>query len=132
MLKARCDLGANTAARPQEGPGAIQAIRDRMFRPKWHVALTTVDALTDLPALQGDVIIHKTPHHSIVARETTTTQGLTFREIVYEEERPAHTAWRSVLDAACYRSPPKTVAVPQRSPRRASTATRGKQEVGPD
>lgn len=87
MLKARCDLGANVAARPQESPGAIQAIRDRVFRPKWHVALTAVDALTNLPALQGDVIIHQIPHDSIVAPETITTQGLTVRKSVYEEER---------------------------------------------
>lgn len=89
MLKARCDLGTNIAARPQEGPGAIQAIRDGVFRPKWHVALTAVNAFTDLPAPQGDVIIHKTSHDSIVARETTTTQGLTVLEIVDEEERTA-------------------------------------------
>ena len=89
MLKARRDLGTNIAARPQQGPGAIQAIRDGVFRPKWYVALTAVDALTDLPALQGDVIIHKTSHDSIVARETTTTQGLAVREIVDGEERPA-------------------------------------------
>src|SRR5207253_461289 len=71
-------------ARAEERPGAIQAIRDRVLRPEWHVAFTAVDALPDLPALQGDVIIHKTPHHSIVARKTTTTQGLTVREIVHE------------------------------------------------
>lgn len=82
MLKARCDLGTKIAARPEESPWAIQAIRDRVFRPKWHVALTAVDALTDLPALQGDVIIDQTPHHSIVAPETTTTQGSTIRETV--------------------------------------------------
>jgi len=51
MLEARCDPGTNIATRPKESPRAIQAIGNRVFRPKWHVALSAVDALTDLPAL---------------------------------------------------------------------------------
>ena len=57
-----------------------------MFRPQWHVALTAVDALADLPALQGDVIIHQTPHHSIVAPETITAQDLMVRKTAYKDK----------------------------------------------
>jgi hypothetical protein len=53
-----------------------------MFRPKWYVSLTAVDALIDFPALQGDVIVHKTPHKPIVACKAPTKQGLMAGETV--------------------------------------------------
>jgi hypothetical protein len=69
MLKARRDLGAHPAARPQQRPRPIQAVRDRVFRPEWHFTLATVYALTDLSALQRDIIIVKTLHGSIVPQQ---------------------------------------------------------------
>src|ERR1035437_2219503 len=66
MLKTRSDLGANSAARPKQRPWPIQAVWDRVFRTKRRITLTTVDALTDLSALQRDIIIAKTLHGLIV------------------------------------------------------------------
>jgi hypothetical protein len=69
MLKAGSDLGAHIAARPKQRPWPIQAVGDRVFRPKRRITLTTVDALTDLSALQRDIIIDKTLHGLIVPQQ---------------------------------------------------------------
>jgi hypothetical protein len=50
-----------------------------VFRPKRRITLTTVDALTDLPALQRDIIIDETLHSSIVPQQRGVVVCCTFR-----------------------------------------------------
>jgi hypothetical protein len=80
MLKARSDLGARIAARPKQRPWSIQAVRDRVFSPKRRITLTTVDALTDLSALQGDIVIDKILHGSIVPQQRSVVVCCAFKK----------------------------------------------------
>jgi hypothetical protein len=69
MFKARRDLRARITARSKKRPRPIQTVRDRVFRPERRVTLSTVDAFTDLSALQRDVTLDQTLHGSIVPQQ---------------------------------------------------------------
>jgi hypothetical protein len=55
-----------------------------MFCPKRRITITTIDALTDLSALQRDIIIDKTLHGSIVPQQRTVVTAALSRKLRFK------------------------------------------------